>query len=364
MNTHFNIESGRSSVPPAASRALRVTGVLLALLPLAAFPTRAEAGDDKIELRVADSLPAGHIIAENLTKPWMERVRQLSGGRIDFKYFPAEQMGKAKDMLTLTQSGVIDIGYVGPSYVSEKMPLSAVAELPGASTGACQVMKAYWALAKEGGFIYTNEFKPNRIRPLLVAALPPYQVVLGSSKNIGSLKDLEGSKLRASGGAQDLTLNKLNVVPVRMAPPEIYESMSRGTIDGTLFSFVSVESYKLTNLTKTATVGGNFGTVLVTYSISDGKWARLPPDAKRVLLEAGDRSVESACEAFDAQESAAGERLKAAGARLVAFNGSDGAAFHRVADEVATNWAADLDKRGKPGTATLRAFREALEKGK
>jgi len=351
-------------VPARGPRAKRLTSLLLAMLPLLAFPTPGKAEEKKIELRMADSLPAGHIISENLTKPWMALVGQLSGGRIGFKYFPAEQMGKAKDMLTLTQSGVIDIGYVGPSYISEKMPLSAVAELPGASTNACQVMNAYWSLAKEGGILHTNEFKPNRIRPLFIAALPPYQIVLGSSKSVASLKDLEGSKLRASGGAQLLTLDKLNMVPVRMAPPEIYESMSRGTIDGTLFSFVSVESYKLTGFTKTATVGGNFGTVLVTYSISDSKWAKLPPDAKKVLLEAGDRITQTACEAFDAQERLAAEKLKAAGARLVEFKGADEVALNRVADEVAATWAADLDKRGKPGTATLKAFREALDKGK
>lgn len=352
------------AVPVQTPRAKRLTSLLAAMLPLLAFPTAGEAQDKKIELRMADSLPAGHIISENLTKPWMKLVEELSGGRIDFKYFPAEQMGKAKDMLTLTQTGVIDIGYVGPSYISEKMPLSAVAELPGASTSACQVMNAYWALAKEGGFLHANEFKPNRIRPLFIAALPPYQIVLGSSKSVASLKDLEGSKLRASGGAQILTLNKLNMVPVRMAPPEIYESMSRGTIDGTLLSFVSVESYKLTGFTKTATVGGSFGTVLVTYSISDRKWDKLPPDAKKVLLEAGDRITQTACEAFDAQERSAGERLKAAGAQLVQFEGADQVAFNRVADEVATTWASDLDKRGKPGTATLEAFRAALDKGK
>ncbi|QTQ34375.1 C4-dicarboxylate-binding periplasmic protein [Aromatoleum petrolei] len=333
-------------------------------LPLVAFAPRGEAQESRIELRIADSLPAGHIIAENLTKPWMKLATELSGGRLVFKYYPAEQMGKAKDMLTLTQSGVIDIGYVGPSYISEKMPLSAVAELPGAATNACQVMRAYWSLAKDDGPLYTNEFKPNRIRPLLVAALPPYQIVLGSSKSVSSLKDLEGTKLRASGGAQNLTLDRLNVIPVRMSPPEIYESMSRGTIDGTLFSFVSVESYKLTPLTKTATVGSNFGTVLVTYSISDAKWAKLPPEAKRALIEAGDRTVQSACAAFDAQERAAGEKLKSAGAQLVEFKGADGAAFGRIADEVASAWAADLDKRGKPGTATLTAFRDALAKAK
>jgi hypothetical protein len=39
-------------------------------------------------------------------------------------------LGKAKDLLALTQAGVIDIAYVAPGFVSDKMPLSVVAELP------------------------------------------------------------------------------------------------------------------------------------------------------------------------------------------------------------------------------------------
>jgi TRAP-type C4-dicarboxylate transport system substrate-binding protein len=277
------------------------------------------------------------------------------------KYFPAEQMGKAKDMLMLTQSGVVDIGYVGPSYISEKMPLSAVAELPGSFTSTCQVMRAYWALAhKEGGHLYQNEYKPNQIRPLLIAALPPYQMIVGSSKPLATLADFQGLKLRASGGAQDFTLNKIGVIPIKMAPPEIYESMSRGTIDGTLLSYVSVESYKLQPLTKTATLGANFGTVVVTYSISDRKWQQLPADIRDILVKAGSEIVESSCKKFDAHESEVAEALKAAGVKLLKFSPEDSNTLAKAADTVAVDWAAALDKRGKPGAATLKAFRGAL----
>lgn len=346
--------------PIRASLTLRLACAvpLLLALPLA------RAAEGKIQLRMADSLPVGHIISEHATKPWMELVSQLSRGRIEVKYFPAEQMGKAKDMLMLTQSGVVDIGYVGPSYVSEKMPLSAVGELPGSFSSACEVTHAYWKLAREGGHIYTHEFKPNRIRPLFMAALPPYQMIIGNSRTVSSLRDTGGMKLRASGGAQNLTLAKMNVVPVRMAPPEIYESMSRGTIDGTLLSFVSVDSYKLQGLTRAATVGANFGTVIVTYSISEAKWARLPKDVQDVLREAGERITGQACAAFDRQEQAAAEKLKAAGVKLLALGESDRAAAHKAAEEVAAEWAADLDRRGKSGTATLKAFREALQQAR
>nr|WP_280968936.1 MULTISPECIES: hypothetical protein [unclassified Bradyrhizobium] len=64
---------------------------------------------------------------------------------------------------------------------------------------------------------------------------------------------MQGLKLRTTGGAQDLTLRALNAVPVRMAAPDAYESLSRGTMDGLLFPLDSVVSYGLDKLVKHAT---------------------------------------------------------------------------------------------------------------
>lgn len=337
----------------------KIGAAAVALLALAGAggPTSAQS---KVTLRVADSLPVGHIISTSATKPWIELVKELSKGNIEIQYFPAEQLGKAKDFLQLTQSGLVDVGYVGPSYVADKMPLSAVAELPGAFSNACQVMTAYWHLVKEGGFLYEQEFKPNRIRPLFIIALPPYQVILGASAPVAGLADLVGKKIRAAGGAQDLTLRKLEMIPVRMAPPEIYESLGRGTIDGALLALISVESYKLTDITKSVTRGQNFGTVVVSYSISDAKWSSLPQDAKDVLARAGDEITRRACKAFDQQEANAADRLKAAGVKLVSFDAADQAKVDAVMKQVADDWAEALDARGKPGSAALKAFRSAL----
>lgn len=315
---------------------------------------------DPLHLRMADSLPGGHIIAESSTKPWMALVEKLSAGAVRIDYYPSEQMGKAKDMLMLTQSGLIDIGYIGPAYVSEKMPLSAVAELPGGAATSCQVMGAYWKLSKPGGYLYENEYRRNRIRPLFLAALPPYQMVVGSNRRLDRVADVAGFKLRASGGAQDFVMHQLGVVPVHMAPPGIYESMARGTIDGALLSFVSVESYKLDPLVKGATVGANFGTVIVAYSISERKWAKLPPAVQDVLVKAGDEVTRSACATFDAREKLAIAKLRQAGVKLTEFGAEDRLRLEAAYAKVANQWAASLDQRGKPGSAALKAYRDAL----
>jgi TRAP-type C4-dicarboxylate transport system substrate-binding protein len=125
-------------------RLARLPLVLLMLTASASIPAQA------LELRVADSFPAGHYLVRLMLKPWMDEVTRKTNGAVTFSYYPNQQLGKATDMLRLTQSGVVDIGYIGPSYVSDKMPLSEVAQLPEAFDTSCQGGLAYWKSARQG----------------------------------------------------------------------------------------------------------------------------------------------------------------------------------------------------------------------
>lgn len=331
---------------------------LAALVALAALATRAEAAD-KITLRLADSLPSGHVIHEMITKPFMEEVTRLTGGTVVFQHFPGEQLGKAKDLLTLTQTGVADIGYVVPSYASDKMPLTAVAELPGATPSTCAKMAAYWKLTREDGILYQREFKPNGVRPLIPFMLSTYQVVL-STKTISGQKEFSGLKIRSSGGAMDIMVRRTGAVPVRMPPPEIFESMQRGTIDAAMLPYQSVLSYDLTNLLKAGTTGVDFGTIALTYSIGENRWRQLPEPVKEALLQAAETVSKSGCAKIDAAEAKAVEQIKKAGMKLVSFSDADQKEFERIFGTVRADWAKDLDQRGKPGSAVLEAFTTAV----
>ena len=160
-----------------------------------------------VKLKIADSFPVGHYLPKYMILPMMERLKAQG---VEFEYYPAEQMGKAKDFLALTQSGVVDISYVAPGFVSDKMPLSVVTELPLDFTGSCKATLAYWNLAKPGGLLDKKEFAPNGVRLLFTIVLPPYQIV--TRKPFASLKDIEGMKIRVSGSAKELVVKKLKAI--------------------------------------------------------------------------------------------------------------------------------------------------------
>lgn len=315
-------------------------------------------------LRVADSLPSNHIIHQIATKPFIEAVERLSQGKVKLQHFPGEQLGKAKDLLMLTQSGVADIGYVGPSYQSDKMPLSSALELPGSFADDCQGAKALYALTHNGGFLEKNEFTPNKVVPLVTMVLPPYQILLASNKKVATLKDLAGLKVRSAGGAMDFMVKSLDMVPVRMTPPEVYESLSRGTVDGAIFPYQSANSYGFANKIKTGTYKENFGTVVLTYSIGLAKWQALPEATRQILTKAGQEVSLSACKRFTVAEADALKKTTASGMQPLVLSAADDAALTGIFARVATDWAASLDRRGKPGTQALAAVRKALAEAK
>lgn len=311
-----------------------------------------------IRLKIADSFPVGHYVPEYTIKPLMERFKEKKLG-VEFEYYPAEQLGKSKDMLALTQSGLVDIGYVAPAFVTDKMPLSVVAELPLNYNGACKGTLAYWNLAKPGGLIDKKEFEPNGVRLLFTLVLPPYQ--LFTQKPFKTLKDLEGRKIRTSGSAKELALKKLDTVPIQIPTPDVYEALSRGTIDGMLFPFNSLPPYELHTVAKFSTVGENFGSFVVNYVINQKKWAALPKPVQQELTTMGEEFIRTACAKVDQDEARDIEKSRQAGLQLITLSAADKATLEKTMDTVAKDWAGNLDRRGKAGTEALNAFRAGLK---
>ncbi len=325
---------------------------------LFAIGASAAAKADPIKLRVADSFPKGHFLIKLVIEPWMEGVRKRTNDAVVFEHYPAQQLGKATDMLRLTQTGVADIGYVAPAYAAEKMPVSEVAMLPGAFAHTCQGTLAYWKAARSG-VIAEQDYDKNAIRLLIAVSLPQYRIFTVKAP-VRETGDVAGLKLRSTGGAQDLTLRAIGAVPVRMAAPDAYESLSRGTMDGLLFPLDSVVAYGADKLVKYATDGIGFGSFVVAYSISDAAWTKLPADVQKAMVETAEEVVPKACEQIQTAEEETKTRLAGAGMTFETLKPDVRAKFAGEMKGVAKAWAGQLDGRGKRGSDALAEFTKLI----
>lgn len=339
----------RNALAPARG----ISAAVLAALAALSAPASAET------LRVADSFPVGHYIAENLTRVWMDKVTQATGGEVQFDYYPAEQMGKSKDLMSLAQTQVIDIGYVGVSYIPDKLPLAAVGELPEAFSTSCHGTEAYWSIARPGGILDQAEFAPQGVRMLLVMVLSPYQVMTAKTP-IEGLASFRGLKLRATGGTKEIAIELLEATPVTIPAPETRDALSRGTVDGVLFPYSSALPYGLAPVLSWGTQDMNFGSFVSSYVISEDRWQRLSPEVRKAMTDAAEEVIRSACKVGEQMDQSDKRKMEEEGVTFVSLPPADVAEIETRMATIGERWARDLDARGKPGSEVLAAFRAAL----
>lgn len=320
----------------------------------------ASAAMAETRLRVADSFSTTHFISAEGARYFMDAATRLSDGALQFEYFPTQQLGAAADMLEIAASGVADITYVVPSYIPDLMPLSPAVELPGMVTSSCQGTRAYWQMLAEGGPLREYEFTQNGVTPIWAFSLSAYQIgtVSAPLENIASLK---GQKIRAAGTAFEMALRTLGAVPVRIAAPEVRESLVRGTIDGSVSPALSLRPYDLVTVVRHMTQGASFGGFVGTYSINTDVFESLSPEEQAILLEAGRETMEHFCNYADTSEAAAAEEFAESGGKLWVYDEKMQAELAEALAPLSADWAQRLEARGLPGNKVLDSLHDALE---
>lgn len=311
--------------------------------------------DEILNLRFAHQFPQNHYLWEEGGKVF---TGALSAGaeRVEVRVFPAAQLGK--DPLAVLQSGLADIVTLVPSYSPEKLPLTSVAELPGFHDTTCQGVHRLAEIIKEGAPLNEAEYAPLGLHVLFVAHQPSYKIL--TSKPVGKVADVAGMKLRANGASIGNLVRSVGGVAISMTSGEVYDSMKRGTIDGTLLPYFTVPLYGLDEVVSHAYEGAELGGGPVIYAMTDKGWNRLSDEMKAKFTEAAADAQEKLCSYQDKLE-AADRKAAIDGGKIVITEAGEGdlAQWQQKFDEVATKWAKSMDDHGRPGQQILEAYRAA-----
>ena len=320
------------------------------------------AEDTTRTLTVADSYPVSHPASRDGIVHFTDRVTELTGGGIDFEYYPSEQLGKATDYVKLVAGGAVDIGVVSPPYLSDKLPLSGVGDLPGLSGDSCTTAHAVSDLTREGALLYEQEFAPRGLRPLFVGVVPQYELFTNGA--VTDPAQVAGMLTRSPGGVVDQTLGHLGATPVSIAGPEVYEAMSRGTVDAMTLPPMSAVPYRLDEVASHATEGAPLGGFTLTFSISESLWQELPEQHRAAMRTAGAETVQHLCAAMTQETEEARADLESGGMTFTPLTAEQQTRWQEEVATVRADWVAAMEDRGRPGAAALTAMERALERAR
>jgi TRAP-type C4-dicarboxylate transport system substrate-binding protein len=317
-----------------------------------ALGAAAPAGAQDVTLRIHHFLPPSSTAHVQFMKPWADKVMKEAGGKLKVDIFPAMQLGGAPPALyDQARDGVVDIVWTLPSYTAGRFPTAEVFELPFMAALSSEVgSQAVQEFAEK--HLYKDDFKD--VHPLAVWEHAPglFHMV---SKEVKTIDDLKGLKLRFPTRQFGEALKALGASPVGMPAPAVPEALQKAVIDGCVFPWEVVPSLRIHELTKFHTaVEGERGlyTSVFIFAMNKRKYEGLPPDIKKVIdANSGMALAKELGKVWDEAEKPGLEAAKKVGGTVYALPAAEVQKWKAATQPVIDAWMADMKKRGKDGKA-------------
>lgn len=330
---------------------------ILAGAILASSTAAAALAQETIELKVSHLFPNNLYLWAEGGQVMVDEIEKASNGRVKFTIYPSGQLGK--DTLQTLTSGIADVGIVIPAYSAAKLPLSSVAELPGLYKSSCEASDKMWAVANPDGPLGKTEFEPLDLRVLIANVQPGYNLFTAKTDPEGQ-SGIKGLKIRAVGNAGVKTISELGAVPVQVTVSELYDSLSRGTVDGALYNYIGLPNYDLQQLLKYSVQGPRFGGTSINFAIRSKTWDGFPDDIKKIFIEAAAKAHKNLCQWEDTNTAAIRERIIAEnGHKVVTLSQEEIDVWEKPFAGVIEAWTAEMKSAGRDGEAILSSFKKA-----
>lgn len=278
---------------------LRKTMLLLAAAAaaaLAAMPASAQ----KQTLRMAYWAGPSHQMVQ-AQEAWIKTVEQASGGKLTIEVDKAG-LAKPEGQYDLVKNGVRDLVWAVPSYTPGRFDIYQLGELPLLCPGPAVCSPVMWKwYAKHAD--KAKEFTDTVLLNSFVGG--PFHI--HTVKPVKTLDEIKALKIRATGPSLQVA-KALGLNAVTLTAPEAYEAVQRGTIDGTLFPWEAMPSFRLNELLKAhLEIPGGLGAPSFVIVANPKAIDNLTPANKAALLKA---SGEAGSALFGKAWEAADERAR------------------------------------------------------
>jgi TRAP-type C4-dicarboxylate transport system substrate-binding protein len=303
-------------------------------------------------------LPPSHPVYEGFIKVWAKQVEDATQGRVKVEVVPP--LGSPQAHYDLVRNGVADVTNITTAYTANRFVLLKGLEMPFMSDRNSAMSIAAWR-TYERFFAKANEFEGVKLGGLFIVG--PYQVYT-TKKEIKSIDDLKGQKIREAGGMTKEVVEALGATPFFAPAPQTYDVLSKGVGDGVLFPPESIPGFKVTSAIRHGLhVDGGFNQAVQALIINEAKWKALSPaDQAAVEKLLGEHTARLWGDLWDKTNAAAVETMKKEGVSLATASGPLLAEIRRRLGAIEGTWVADAQKKSVDGAAALAFMRDEVKK--
>ena len=253
-----------------------------------------------VELQLNLINPPGHQRNEHFMRPWIQDIFEKSGGTLKITPNYAASLAPANEAFAAARSGIADMSEGLVYAMPGVFPLTEMIMLPELGLGLSAVpynrnlWKAYNTIPEVAA-----EWKDVKIL-FLHTATPT--VLMMANKPINTVEDLNGLRIRISGATSVRIAEQLGFSPVSISMSDLYQSLERGVIDGTLMNVEQLISRRFGEVVRTIT-HVPFVTDAFFVAMNWDSWNSLSAE-HQALLESmsGEYAVERIAKVWDGND--------------------------------------------------------------
>lgn len=286
-----------------------------------------------VRWRLASSFPKSLDTIFGSAEKFSQTVKALSGGKFEVSVHAAGELMPAFGVVDALQNNTVEMAQTAPYYFTGKSPIFAF---------GCAVPFGLTARQMDAWMEHGNG------RKLFDAFLANYNIRSRSAGNTGtqmggwyrkelkSVKDLKGLKMRMGGGLFGETMQKLGVVAQNMPAGEVYQALEKGALDAT--EFVGPHDDEKLGFHKVAPFyyypGWWEGGAELEFFINKKAYEALSPEFQAIVDAATAVAARDMTAKYDAFNPIALKRLVAAKTKLMPFSKEIMDAGYKAAMEV------------------------------
>ena len=322
------------------------------------LPTLAQ----EVVLKFHHIWPPAAMAPTRVIAPWCEKIAAESNNRMRCQVLHAMSGGGTPPQLVdRVKDGVDDIVITLPGYTAGRFPMMEVFELPFMTNSAEVGAAAAWEYLQKHA---TREFPGTKV---LATWVHDEGYVHTTGKQIRTLEDFRGLKMRAPTRQTNKLLGKLGATPVGMPVSAVADALSKGTIDGYVLPWEVIPAFKLHEMTKfhTQTDPGHPAMYSAGFvlAMNQARYDSLPADLKKVIdNNSGAALSRQIGKIWDESQVAGRKAAQDRGNTIITLSPAETDRWVKAAASVTDEWVADMKGRNIDGAALLKDARELLVK--
>ena len=271
-----------------------------------------------VRWRMASSFPKSLDTIFGSAETFAKTVKALSGGKFEVSVHAAGELMPAFGVVDGVQQGTVEMAQTAPYYFTGKDPVFAFGcAVPFGLTA--RQMDAW--MEHGNGRKLMDDFYAQFNMKSRSAGNTGTQMGGWYRKEIKTVADLKGLKMRMGGGLFGEAMAKLGVISQNIPAGEVYLSLEKGTLDAT--EFVGPYDDEKLGFNKVAPYyyypGWWEGGAELEFFINTKAYAALNPEFKAIVDAATDVAARDMTAKYDAMNPAALRRLVAAKTKLKSF---------------------------------------------